>query len=74
MSNEGVAVITLHIWYDLRDNYLADVRPTLQNGQGAIDWILGKTYEPHNFIGVSDIAKLSTAYYMDVSPVIFAWC
>ena len=72
MSNEGVAVITvkaLHIWYDLRDNYLADVRPTLQNGQGAIDWILGKTYEPHNFIGVSDIAKLSTAYYMDVSPV-----
>lgn len=72
MSNDGNAIITvkaLHIWYDLRDNYLADVRPTLQNGQGAIDWILGKTYEPHNFIGVSDIAKLSTAYYMDVSPV-----
>ena len=22
-------------------------------GQGAIDWILGKTHEEHNFIGVS---------------------
>lgn len=72
MSNDGSTVVNvkaLHIWYDLRDNYLADVRPTLQNGQGAVDWILGNTYEPHNFTGTSDIAKLSTAYYMDMSPV-----
>ena len=40
------------------------------NGQGAIDWILGKTHEEHNFIGVSDISDISTAYYQNMSPVL----
>ena len=69
MAGDSVTVYARHIWYDLLANFVEDVRPTLLNGQGAIDWILGKTHEEHNFTGTSDIAELNTAYYMDMSPV-----
>ena len=70
MTGDSVTVYARHIWYDLLANFVEDARPTLMNGQGAIDWILGKTHEEHNFIGVSDIADISTAYYQNMSPVL----
>ena len=70
MTGDNITVYARHIWYDLLANFIEDVRPTLLNGQGAIDWILGKTHEEHNFTGTSDIAELNTAYYMDMSPVL----
>ena len=66
----ALTVYARHIWYDLLANFVEDARPTLMNGQGAIDWILGKTHEEHNFIGVSDISDISTAYYQNMSPVL----
>lgn len=70
MSGDSVTVNARHIWYDLLANFVEDARPTLLNGQGAIDWILGSTHEEHNFIGVSDISDISTAYYQNMSPVL----
>lgn len=70
MAGDSVTVYARHIWYDLLANFVEDVRPTLLNGQGAIDWILGKTHEEHNFTGTSDIDTISTAYYQNMSPVL----
>lgn len=70
MAGDSVTVYARHIWYDLLANFIEDVRPTLMNGQSAIDWILGNTHEEHNFTGTSDIDTISTAYYMDMSPVL----
>lgn len=70
MAGDSVTVYARHIWYDLLANFVEDVRPTLMNGQGAIDWILGKTHEEHNFTGTSDIADISTAHYQNMSPVL----
>ena len=40
MAGDSVTVYARHIWYDLLANFVEDARPTLMNGQGAIDWIL----------------------------------
>lgn len=69
MSGDSVTVYARHIWYDLGCNYLEDVRPTNLNGQEAIDWILERTFQAHNFTGTSNITDISTAYYQNMSPV-----
>ena len=40
MTGDKRTVYARHIWYDLLANFVEDARPTLLNGQGAIDWIL----------------------------------
>ncbi len=41
--------------------FLVDTRPTIKNGQGAINEILGGQSK---YSGISDITKVSTAYYV----------
>jgi len=62
-------VYARHIFYDLLDNFIEDVRPTSINGQGAISDILNATTDPHNFTGYSDIENMNTAYTIRKNPV-----
>lgn len=70
-----------HIFYDLNDKALADVRPTKKAGRDFIDWILTHTIEDYtdqeiekgymfyNFSYDSDITEEATAIYQSMSPV-----
>lgn len=48
------------IFYDLADKVLIDVRPTLKNGEEALNILLKGT----GYTGHSNISKLSTSYYV----------
>ena len=48
------------IFYDLVDKVLIDVRPTLKNGEEALNILLEGT----GYTGHSNISKLSTSYYV----------
>nr|WP_246582886.1 phage tail spike protein [Clostridium mobile] len=65
----NVFVNARHIFYDLVDNFLEDVRPTNLNGAGALEWILSNTQYHHNFKSTSDIETLNTAYFIRKNPV-----
>ncbi|MEW9093745.1 MAG: phage tail spike protein [Clostridiaceae bacterium] len=65
----SVYVNARHIFYDLVDNFLEDVRPTNLNGASTLDWILSNTQYPHNFKSTSDIETLNTAYFIRKNPV-----
>jgi phage minor structural protein len=65
---QGIKAYARHIFYDLANALLLDVRPTNTNGNGALQAIInavgwsGWTY-------ISDIADLRTAYYVRKNPV-----
>lgn len=54
-----VTAYASHIFYDLRNKTLLDVRPTDKNGEDALNIILAGT----GFTGHSNIAVITTAYY-----------
>ena len=54
----------VHIFYDLADNFLADVAPTNKGGNAAIAWMLERTDFPNDFIGSSDIQTIASARYV----------
>ena len=58
-----------HIFYDLSDNFLEDVRPTEINGAGAMERISSGTQYTHPFRFGSDVSNISTAYYIRTNPV-----
>jgi hypothetical protein len=62
-------IFARHIFYDLADNFLEDVRPTNQNGSGALNWILSNTLLPNNFVSLSDISTVTSAEYIRKNPV-----
>lgn len=65
----SIKVNARHIYYDLMDNLLEDVRPTNISGEGALDWILNNTQYPHNFISMGDVGGLGTRYFVRKNPV-----
>lgn len=65
----SVKIIARHIFYDLLDNFLEDVRPTDLNCNNALNYILSNTQFPHNFTAMSDIANTSTKYFVRKNPV-----
>lgn len=80
MSSDGSKLRTVyarHIFYDLNDKLLEDVRPENKNGQDFISWIMtnmfnedpGHYYPFYDYSWYSDIKKTATAYYVGVSPV-----
>ncbi|MDO5558134.1 MAG: phage tail spike protein [Oscillospiraceae bacterium] len=80
MNEDGSAEIAAycrHIFYDLTDKLLIDVRPTDQAGQGFINWIMcnifdddpDNTYTKYNYSYYSDIQSTATSYYQGISPV-----
>lgn len=58
-----------HIFYDLLDNLLEDVRPTDLSGSAALDWILNRTQYPHSFASISDVGGSGTRYFIRQNPV-----
>ena len=59
-----IKVYAVHIFYDLADNFLADVAPTNKGGNAAIAWMLERTDFPNDFIGSSDIQTIASARYV----------
>lgn len=60
----SIKINARHIFYDLLDNFLEDVRPTNLNGSGALDWILNNTQYPHRFASISDVQTVATKYFV----------
>ncbi|GLC32926.1 phage tail spike protein [Clostridium omnivorum] len=58
-----------HIFYDLLDNLLEDVRPTDLTGYAALDWILNRTQYTHTFTSMGDVGGTNTRYFIRVNPV-----
>lgn len=64
-----------HIFYDLNDKLLEDVRPENKNGPEFIDWIMTHTYNDdpngyypqYNFSYDSDIVDTATSYFIGSS-------
>lgn len=66
---KGIKINAKHIFYDLVDNLLEDVRPTGINGIGALDWILTRTQYQHPFTSTSDVQTVATRYFIRKSVV-----
>lgn len=68
-SMVGIKAYARHIFYDLLDNFLEDVRPTALNGAGTLEWILTHTQFAHPFTSTSDITATNSASYVRKNPV-----
>jgi len=66
---KSIKINARHIFYDLLDNFLEDVRPTGLSGEGALDWVLTHTQYSHSFTSMGDIGGLNTQYYVRKNPV-----
>jgi phage minor structural protein len=64
-----ITIYALHIFYNLANNFLEDVRPENMNGASALDHILRNTQYENSFIAFSDIDNINTAYYVEKNPV-----
>ena len=60
----SITVNARHIFYDLLDNFLEDVRPTSLNGNNALNWILTRTQYSHPFTAYSDVTQSNTKYFV----------
>lgn len=60
----SIKINARHIFYDLLDNLLEDVRPTGTTGYGALEWILTHTQYSHPFISVGDVGGNDTRYFV----------
>lgn len=80
LNNDGSmqrTVYARHIFYDLNDKLLRDVRPENKNGQQFISWIMlhifndnpPKEYHDYEFEYFSDISETATSYFQSISPV-----
>lgn len=68
-TSDKIRVNARHIFYDLLDNLLEDVRPTNVSGAGALDWILTHTQYKHKFVGMGDVGGKDTRYFVRKNPV-----
>jgi len=69
ITQKALIVQARHIFYDLLDNFLEDVRPEVKDGQDAGDYILAGCETATSFTFSSDIEDISTAYYVRKNPV-----
>lgn len=79
LNNDGSmerTVYARHIFYDLNDKLLHDVRPENKNGQEFISWVMTHIfndsqdeYHEYEFSYSSDIKDTATSYFQSVSPV-----
>lgn len=58
-----------HVFYDLLDNFLENVRAVGKNGAGALECLLSGTQFAHPFTCNSNIDKNATAYWEYKNPV-----
>lgn len=62
-------VLARHVFYDLQDNFLDDIRPTNDNGNAAIQKMLAGLQFQQKYTGSSNIESLNTAYWQMTNPV-----
>ena len=67
--NGGLAVDAMHIFYDLLDNFIADIYPTQKNGDQAAKAILAGCQYPSGFTASSDITAYNNARLVRMNPV-----
>jgi len=60
----SIIVTARHIFYDLMDNFLEDVRPTNLTGLNSIQYLLDHTADPHNFTCNGDVSNINTQYFV----------
>lgn len=65
----SIKINARHIFYDLLDNFLEDVRPTGLSGEGALDWVLTHTQYSHRFTSMGDVGGSNTQYYVRKNPI-----
>ncbi|MBD5642780.1 phage tail protein [Clostridium botulinum] len=53
-----------HIFYDLLDNFLEDVRPTNLNRMDALQWVLERTQYPNGFTFNGNSGPTATRYFI----------
>lgn len=53
-----------HIFYDLLDNFLEDVRPTNLNRLDALKWVLERTQYPNRFTFNGNLGPTATRYFI----------
>ena len=66
---KGIKINARHIYYDLLDNFLEDVRPTNLSGTGAVAWVLSHTQYAHTFTSLGDVGGSDTQYFVRKNPV-----
>ena len=59
-----IKVYTVHIFYDLAENFLTDVRPTKKNAVNAISYLLENSMFPHKFQVSGSSSSDNTAFYI----------
>ena len=65
----SVLINARHIFYDLLENLLEDVRPTSLSGQGALDYLLTRTQYVHPFTSMGDVGGINTKHFVRKNPV-----
>ena len=65
----GIKINARHIYYDLLDNFLEDVRPTNLSGTSAVSWVLTHTQYTHPFVSLGDVGGSNTQYFVRKNPV-----
>lgn len=63
-SFKKIIVYATHIFYDLEENFLTDVRPTNKSGVNAIKYLLDNAMFPTNFTVTGDSIPDNTAFYI----------
>jgi len=69
IMQKTLIVLARHIFYDLRENFLEDVRPTVKDGQDAGDAIIDGCQTSTDFTFSSNISAVSTSWYIRQNPV-----
>jgi phage minor structural protein len=65
----GIKVNARHIFYDLLDNFLEDVRSINTTGRSALDYTLAHTQFSHPFTSVGDVGGSNTRYFVRKNEV-----
>ncbi|ENK0818229.1 phage tail protein, partial [Clostridium botulinum] len=59
-----ISINCRHIFYDLLDNFLEDVRPTKLNRMDALKWVLERTQYPNRFTFNGNLGPTATRYFI----------
>jgi len=66
---KGIKIYARHIFYDLLNNFLEDVRPTNLGGADALYWVLYNTQYMHPFTCGGNVEGPNTRYFIRKNPV-----
>lgn len=64
-----IKIYAVHLFYDLKDNFIEDTYPTDKNCHDAAEWVLNHTQYSNPFTVESTIDTLGTARYVRKNPV-----